>query len=222
MLNALKWLFYLIAAAALIVVGGSFLLPAQGVVTRSIEMAAPPEKVFAIVGDLRRFNEFSPWAEMDTDIKYTFEGPESGLGQEMNWSSANPEIGQGTQTITRFEPPAFVASRLSHGPGSSPMGKAYSSFDLVPTTTGTNVSWTFTTDLQGIPAKWFGLLVERRIGPHYERGLARLKAVAEQPEPAEPPPEPSPAPESATPPPEADPAEADPLPEPAEPQAPAQ
>ena len=30
MLTALKWLFYLIAAIALIIVGGSFLLPAPG------------------------------------------------------------------------------------------------------------------------------------------------------------------------------------------------
>ncbi len=221
MLNVLKWLFYLVAAAALIVVGGSFLLPAQGVVTRSIEIAAPPQKVFAIVGDLRRFNEFSPWGEMDPDIKYTFEGPESGLGQEMNWSSANPEIGRGTQTIARFEPPAFVASRLNHGPGSGSMGRAYSSFEIAPAGAGTNVSWAYTTDLQGIPAKWFGLLLDRRIGPHYERGLARLKAVAEQPEAAEPSPEPAPAPQDATPPSEADPAQVAP-PEPTGPQAPAQ
>jgi hypothetical protein len=51
MLTALKWLFYLIAAVALIVVGGSFLLPSSVVVTRSIDIAAPPDKVFAIVGD---------------------------------------------------------------------------------------------------------------------------------------------------------------------------
>ncbi len=42
MLTFLKWLFYLIAAVALIIVGGSFLLPPQAVVTRSIEIAAPP------------------------------------------------------------------------------------------------------------------------------------------------------------------------------------
>lgn len=194
MLKALKRLFYLVAAAALIVVGGSFLLPAQGVVTRSIEIAAPPEKVFAIVGDLRRFDEFSPWAEMDPGIEYTFEGPESGLGQEMNWSSANSDIGRGTQAITRFEPPGFVASRLSHGPGSVSAGRAYSSFEITLADKGSNVSWTYTTDLQGIPAKWFGLLLDRRIGPHYERGLARLKVVAEQPEAAEPSPDPAPQP----------------------------
>ena len=171
MLTALKWLFYLIAAIALIIVGGSFLLPAQAVVTRSIDIAAPPDKVFAIVGDLRRFNEFSPWADIDPDIKYTYEGPESGVGQVMKWSSDNADVGSGSQTIVKYEPATFVESQLDFGM----RGKSIASFDLVPSTAGTNVTWTFNSDLEGIPAKWFGLMFDRWIGADYEKGLARLK-----------------------------------------------
>jgi len=218
MLTVLKWLFYLIAAIALIVVGGSFLLPAQAVVTRTIEIAAPPEKVFAIVGDLRRFNEFSPWAEIDPDIKYTFEGTESGVGQQMNWVSVNEEVGSGSQTITRYEPPTFVETQLDFGM----RGRPVASFDLVPSTTGTEVTWSFKTDLDGIPAKWFGLLLDRRIGADYEKGLSKLKTLAEAPapalpEPAVPAPEPA-QPEPAAPP--AEPAPATPAPEPTEPSQP--
>jgi len=178
-LTALKWLFYLIAAIALIIVGGSFLLPAQAVVTRSIDIQAPPEKVFAIVGDLRRFNEFSPWADIDPDIKYTFEGPESGVGQRMKWSSDNADVGSGTQTIVKYEPTTFVESQLDFGM----RGRSTASFDLVPSTAGTNVTWTFNSDLEGIPAKWFGLMFDRWIGADYEKGLAKLKSVAETPAP---------------------------------------
>jgi len=194
MLTVLKWLFYLIAAVALIIVGGSFLLPAQAVVTRSTEIAAPPDKVFAIVGDLRRFNEFSPWADLDPNIAYTFEGPESGLGQQMNWSSENADVGSGSQTITRYEPPNFVETQLDFGM----RGKPVASFDLVPSTTGTNVTWTFRSNLEGIPAKWFGLMFDRWIGRDYEKGLAKLKAVAERPAP-EPPATEQPAPEQPAP-----------------------
>jgi len=227
MLTVLKWLFYLIAAIALIVVGGSFLLPAQAVVTRTIEIAAPPEKVFAIVGDLRRFNEFSPWAEIDPDIKYTFEGTESGVGQQMNWVSVNEEVGNGSQTITRYEPPTFVETQLDFGM----RGRPVASFDLVPSTTGTEVTWSFKTDLDGIPAKWFGLLLDRRIGADYEKGLSKLKALAEAPEPTTPEPavpEPAaPEPAAPEPAPPAEPApaapeQAEPLqPAPTEPAAPA-
>jgi carbon monoxide dehydrogenase subunit G len=213
MLTALKWLFYLIAAIALIIVGGSFLLPTQALVTRSIDISAPPDKVFAIVGDLRRFKEFSPWADFDPDIKYTYEGPESGVGQVMKWSSGNAEVGNGTQTIVKYEPATFVESQLEFGM----QGTSIASFDLVPSTAGTNVTWTFNSDLEGIPAKWFGLMFDRWIGADYEKGLARLKEVAEAPA-AEPvaPAEPEPgAPLEITPDPPAEPA-------PAEPEQPAQ
>lgn len=212
MLTVLKWLFYLIAALAIIIVGGSFLLPAQAVVTRSIDIAAPPDRVFAIVGDLRHFNEFSPWADLDPNIGYTFEGPESGIGQTMKWASSNPDVGNGSQTITRYEPPNFVESQLDFGI----RGRPVASFDLVPSTAGTNVTWTFTSRLDGIPAKWFGLMFDRWIGPDYERGLAKLKAVAEAPAPETPPAQP--------PPPETPPQEpaADQAPQPAAPEQPTQ
>lgn len=194
MLTVLKWLFYLIAAIALIIVGGSFLLPPQAVVSRSIEIAAPPDRVFAIVGDLRHFNEFSPWADLDPNITYTFEGPESGVGQKMNWTSENPDVGSGSQTIIRHEPPTFVETQLDFGI----RGKPVSSFELVPSTSGTRVTWAFKSNLEGIPAKWFGLMFDRWIGNDYEEGLAKLKDVAERPAPE--PPAAAPAePEPATP-----------------------
>jgi uncharacterized protein YndB with AHSA1/START domain len=218
MLTILKWLFYLIAAIALIIVGGSFLLPAQAVVTRSIEIAAPPDKVFAIVGDLRRFQEFSPWADLDPNIQYTFEGPESGVGQRMNWTSENKDVGSGSQTITKYEPSNFVEYQLDFGM----RGKPVASFDLVPSTAGTKATWGFKANLDGIPAKWFGLMFDRWIGADYEKGLFKLKTLAEAPAPA-PAPEPA-APEPATPPAEPAPAEAAPVqpaePAPAEPAAP--
>ncbi|MBU0585147.1 MAG: SRPBCC family protein [Alphaproteobacteria bacterium] len=172
----LKWIFYLVAAVALVVVVGSFLLPAQAVVSRSIEIAAPPDKVFAIVGDLRRFDEFSPWADRDPDIAYSFEGTESGLGQIMRWSSDNPDVGSGSQRIIEYDPPNYAELALDFGT----MGRAIASWDLVPSETGTTATWGFRSDLKGIPEKWFGLMFDRWIGPDYEKGLAKLKTVAEQ------------------------------------------
>ena len=176
MIRFLRWMFYLVAGLALIVVGGSFLLPAQAEVTRSIDIAAPPAKVFAIVGDLRRFHEFSPWADLDPNIKYTYEGTESGLGQIMRWTSDNPKVGSGSQTIIEFDPPNYSELAIDFGM----MGRSIASWDVVPSETGTKVTWGFRSDLKGIPAKWFGLMMDRWVGADYEKGLAKLKSVAEQ------------------------------------------
>ena len=100
----------------------------------------------------------------------------------MNWTSANADVGSGSQTITKYEPPNFVEAQLDFGM----RGKPVASFDLVPSTAGTNVTWTFKSDLNGIPAKWFGLMFDRWIGADYEKGLAKLKAVAEKPAPEQP------------------------------------
>ena len=177
MMKLLKWIFYLIVLVAIIIVGGSFFLPSQAVVTRSAEIAAPPEKVFAIVGDMRRFNEFSPWAELDPNIEYKYEGAESGIGQKMSWSSDNANVGSGSQTIVEYQPPNRVASELDFGS----MGKALASWDLEPSGTGTKATWGFQSELGGIAERWFGLMFDRWIGADYEKGLAKLKAAAEKP-----------------------------------------
>ncbi|BCH23678.1 hypothetical protein MesoLjLc_33380 [Mesorhizobium sp. L-8-10] len=177
MRTAFKLLFYLIVTIAIIIAGGAFLLPSQAVVTRSIEIAAPPEKVFAIVSDLRRLPEFSPWHELDPNTKYSYEGPASGIGQKMSWTSDNRNVGSGSQTITEYEPPRHVASELDFGQ----MGKAQAWWDLAPSTTGTSVTWGFRGNLDGIAQRWFGLMFDRWIGADYDKGLAKLKTVAEQP-----------------------------------------
>lgn len=175
MLRLLKWLFYLVVIAAVLLVAGSFLLPSSVTVTRSVEIAAPPEKVFALVGDLRRFNEFSPWADIDPDTKYVFEGPDSGVGQKMSWTSANENVGTGSQTVTVHEPPGRMATELDFGQ----MGKAAATWELEPSGTGTKVTWGFHSQVDGIVARWFGLMFDRWIGADYEKGLQRLKAAAE-------------------------------------------
>jgi uncharacterized protein YndB with AHSA1/START domain len=179
-LRLLKFLFYLVVTVAIIIVGGSFLLPAEAVVTRSTEIAAPPEKVFAIVGDLHRFQEVSPWAELDPNTKYTYEGPATGVGQKMSWASDNAAVGSGSQTIIEYDPPKHLASELDFGP----MGKSLATWDLEASGTGTRATWGFKSKLNGIAARWFGLMFDRWIGPDYEKGLAKLKAVAEKPDDA--------------------------------------
>ena len=55
-----------------------------------------------------------------------------------------------------------------------------STISLVPEGTGTRVTWTLDTDFSGsLIGRYFGLALDRMVGPDYEKGLAQLKAVAE-------------------------------------------
>jgi uncharacterized protein YndB with AHSA1/START domain len=176
MRTVLKWILGVFAALIVIFIGGGFLLPGEAVVQRQTIIKAPPEKVFAIIGDIRRNNDWSPWAELDPNMKVAYEGPASGIGQKLVWDSPNPDVGKGSQTITEFVENRRIASELDFGD----MGKAIASMELASVPEGTGVTWGFKSELNNIAERWFGLLFDRWIGADYEKGLAKLKTLAEK------------------------------------------
>jgi carbon monoxide dehydrogenase subunit G len=177
MKRLLKWLGGIILLLVAIFVVGGLLLPGVAVVQRQTAINAPPEKIYGIVSDMKRFNEWSPWAALDPNTKYTFEGPATGAGQKMSWSSTNPNVGNGSQTVTVVDENKRIETELDFGA----MGKAQAAFDLAPGEGGTLVTWGFKSQLNGLVERWFGLMFDRWIGADYERGLAKLKALAEKP-----------------------------------------
>lgn len=176
MKTLLKWIIWIVVAVIVVFVGGGYVLPGEAVVQRQIVIAAPPEKVFVVIGNIKRFNEWSPWAELDPNMQYKFEGPETGVGQKMSWTSNNPDVGNGSQTITALEENKRTTTELDFGD----MGKAVASMELAPVGGGTGVTWGFKTELKGAMERWFGLLFDRWIGADYEKGLAKLKALVEK------------------------------------------
>jgi carbon monoxide dehydrogenase subunit G len=60
------------------------------------------------------------------------------------------------------------------------MGPADAAFELAPQGGGTQVTWTFETELGMNPIKrYFGLMLDRLLGADYEAGLTALKALVE-------------------------------------------
>lgn len=158
--------------------GGAYLLPQQVAVSRSIEISAPPAKVFELVNGYKRFNEWSPWFEKDPAAKYTYSGPDTGQGAKMAWASDKADVGSGSQEIVESVPDKLVRTKLDFGE----MGKSIAKLDLEPAASGTRVTWGFETDVGMNPMmRWMGLMFDTWIGGDYEKGLAKLKAVAEKP-----------------------------------------
>ena len=172
-----KWVLGSLAALALVFIGGAYVLPDEAVVQRQITINAPPEKVWAIVGDMKRFNEYSPWAELDPNTKYTFEGPDRGVGQKMSWVSEDPNVGKGSQTVLDWVENQRLVNELDFGD----MGKSLASLELAPVNGGTGVTWGFKSKLNNPVERWFGLMFDKWIGADYEKGLVKLKAIAETP-----------------------------------------
>ena len=175
-----KILFGLLALAAVLIALG-FVLPDKAHVERTVLVHAPRETVFALAGDFNRWNAWSPWADIDPDTKYSIEG--SGLGQTMAWSSRNPKVGAGRQEITAYDPPALLKTELHFGD----MGGGVATMTFTDENGGTKVVWALDSRMrEGVPLIWrpmstyMGFFMDGMVGKDYEKGLARLKAAAEQ------------------------------------------
>lgn len=163
-----------IIVVAVLLAAGAYLLPRYVTVERSVSIAAPPAEVFPIVNSLRRGEEWSPWLEMDPETALTYGGPEEGVGATMEWSSDT--IGSGRQEITLSTPAERVETALDFGA----QGPATAWFDLVPEEDGTRLTWGLNADMGNTPiGRWMGLMMDDWVGADYQRGLANIKAIAE-------------------------------------------
>lgn len=165
-----------IIALAIIFVAGAYVLPSEAIVQRETTILATPQAIFPLVNDLRRLKEWSPWADLDPATRYQFEGPDSGVGQKMSWSSRHPSVGSGSITIIASEPDRHVGTALDFGA----MGQALAAIDLAGSGSSTAVTWTFKSELRNPLERWLGLLITNDVGADYETGLGKLKAIAEK------------------------------------------
>ncbi|GAB3698030.1 SRPBCC family protein [Mariniluteicoccus flavus] len=71
-------------------------------VTRSITVDAPAARVLALITDLHRWVDWSPWEDTDPALNRTYSGAQSGVGQRYAWRG-NKKAGEGTMEIIDFE-----------------------------------------------------------------------------------------------------------------------
>jgi len=169
-----------ILSALLIVVvvllGIAYMLPRQVHVERSIVVDRTAAAVFPLLNSPKRFNEWSPWKDLDPNVRMTYSGPDTGVGAAMAWAG-NSKVGRGSQVITESMADQRVKTDLDFGD----MGSAKAEWDLSPSGTGTKVVWALDADLGNNPlGRFTGLVMDRMVGPDYERGLKQLKALVEK------------------------------------------
>lgn len=164
----------LVAILLLVVIAGQ---PDDFKLTRETKIAAPREKIFPHVNDLRAWEAWSPWAKLDPNAKNSFEGPASGVGAAMAWSG-NKKVGEGRMTITESQANELIGFRLDFVRPFKATNTAEFAFRAEGNQT--RVTWSMAGQ-SNFFFKIFGLLVncEQMAGKDFEKGLASLKAVAE-------------------------------------------
>lgn len=175
-LTFLKGLIGLAIIAAIVFFGGAQVLPDKVQAERHVVISAPPEKVFEVVGNIRRFNEWSPWADLDPVANYKFEGPEQGPGQKMSWTSNVAVLGAGSVTYTNVKDNVQIDSDIELA--GQPKGKAVMS--IAQLDKGTGVTWSYETPVSGYLQRWANAFRSPAIEGDLGKGLRKLKMLLEK------------------------------------------
>jgi hypothetical protein len=181
----LKTLAY-IAAALVVVVAGILIYaatrPDTFSVQRSASMKAPPEKIFALINDLRSWGAWSPYEKKDPAMKRAFSGPSSGKGAVYEWDG-DKNVGKGRMEITEATPPTKVLIKLDF---IKPFeGHNTAEFTMEPKGDNTVVTWAmygpcpYMAKVMGVVMGLF-MNMDEMIGNDFAAGLASLKATVEK------------------------------------------
>lgn len=148
-------------------------------VERSTDIQAPPERIFALINDLKGFNSWNPYEKKDPAIKGEYSPVTVGPGARYGWESK--EVGVGSLEIMEAVAPVRVAMKLDFVKPFEAHNQAL--FTLTPAPGGgTRVQWA----MEGpspFPSKVMGVVfnMDKMIGSDFEAGLASLKTIAEKP-----------------------------------------
>ena len=147
-------------------------------VARTATIDAPPEKIYPLIADFRRWTLWSPYEHRDPNLKRTYGGTSGAVGQTYAWEG-NKNVGRGSMTMIEANAPSTVGLKLDF---ISPF-EAHNTvvFSLVPQGDGTAVTW----DMKG-PTPFMGKIMhvfmnmDKMCGDDFSQGLAKLKAEAEK------------------------------------------
>lgn len=173
------YFFIGLGAVVLVVLIVAALRPSAFRVARSTTIAASAAQAFDKVNNLREFQTWNPWAKIDPKAAETYEGPASGVGAIYRWSG-NGHVGAGSMTITEIQPNRLVRIKLEF---LKPFkGTNDVEFTFEPEGSKTVVTWAMS-GRYAFPMKVMGLFIsmEKMIGGMYEKGLATLKSMLEEP-----------------------------------------
>jgi len=168
-----------VVAILVIILGLAATKPNEFAITRVATINAPPEKILPMIADFRNWKHWSYWETLDPNMVRTFEGPSHGKGAVYGWKG-NSKVGQGRMEILDVAPTDVRIKLDFKDPVES---NNITEFTLTPEGNATKVTWNMKGPMPFI-SKIMAVFVDmdKMVGPDFEKGLARMKNVVEQPQ----------------------------------------
>lgn len=169
---------FLISIAVMLIV---FLIlallgPKEMKLERSVVIEAPKALIRENIVDFNKMRNWSPWAEIDTAMEYTVEGKTGEVGSVYYWNG-NDEVGEGSMEIISTEEDEIQMKLMFIRPFESTSNVW---FELENEENGIEVTWGFE-GKNSFPMRAFALFMsfEEMLGEDYQKGLNKLKIIAE-------------------------------------------
>lgn len=172
-----KKLGLVVLGLIVVLVGVIATRPSNFTVSRSAEVKAPPEIVYAHVSDFHQWADWSPWEKLDPSMKKTYSGTETGVGAKYEWNG-NDKVGSGSMTIADAKPNEQLGITLEFLTPFKATNRT--EFAFTPAAGGTTVTWAMKGE-NNFMAKAMSLVMDmdKMVGGDFEKGLAALKTAAE-------------------------------------------
>lgn len=164
----------LIVTAVMIVVGVMNLVNVDIHVERTKSIDASVETIQPLITDFKKFETWSPWADIDPNATAEFKGTQGEVGAEFHWSG-NDEIGTGYQKVTSITPERIDLDLVFTSPWESE-SKVYYTF--ASEGGSTDVTWAYDGEMPMMASLFVDM--EEVLGGQYEKGLNSLKEKLEQ------------------------------------------
>ena len=175
-MKVVKWILIVVGGLAAIFFVGAALITPTYKVERSTVINAPAPKIYALISDPKAWTRWTVWNQREPNMKMAFSGAPAGQGARWEWEGKD---GKGNMEFTGAVPDKSVTYRL----GFVEMNMfSTGALTLTPQGNATRVSWTNEGDMGRNPMmRWFAPFMDKMMGPDFEAGLAKLKALAEKP-----------------------------------------
>lgn len=145
-------------------------------VSRSADIAAPPDRVHGLVNDFHEWRSWSPWEDIDPEMRRDYSGPPSGIGAAYAWNG-NRKAGRGRMEIVESTADHVGIDLVFSAPFPA-NNKIIITF--TPAGAGTRVEWAMTGPLN-LAMRLFTMIrpMDKLVGPDFEKGLRQLRQQAE-------------------------------------------
>ena len=177
-MKVLKKLFFaLLIIIALVAIVGLVFMPGNVETSQQVTIKAKPEVVFAHVNNLKNWDFWATWNQLDPNWNLTYGESSRGNNASYTWESEDPMVGAGTMTVTESIDNALIKTRLDFRDWDG----ADTEMTFEKDGENTLVTWSIITDQAGsnLFARYMNAFLGGMMEDDLAAGLRALKTISE-------------------------------------------